>query len=102
METVFMIIVSVLSIMGFYFLIKVISSLIFANKSIVAAIMIDHKKQLRELDLLLDDASSALFAMRRRRLAVFVPSEIWNLCTEQEQYLTKEFTEKFGAEFFII
>ena len=102
MEIAFQIIVAALSVMGFYFLIKMISSLIFANKSIAAAVMINDKKQLSELELLLDDASSSLFTLRRRRLAVFIPSAIWNHCAEHEQNLAKDSIDKIGAEFYII
>lgn len=102
MEIAFQIIVAALSVMGFYFLLKIISSLIFASKHIAAAVMINDKKQLRELDMLLDDASSALFAIRRRRFAVFVPSEIWNICDEGDKKLAEEFIDNFGAEFYVI
>ncbi len=96
------IIIATLSIMGFYFCLKTIASLIFANKHIAAAVMIVDKKQLRELDLLLDDASAALFAIRRRRLAVIVPNEIWIACDEIDQKLSKDLADEFGAEFYII
>ncbi len=102
METAFMITVAALAIMGFYFLLKIISSFIFASKSIAAAVMIDRKDQLRNLDLLLDDASSALFAIRRRRLAVFVPNEIWSACDEIDKSLAKELIDRFGAELYVI
>ncbi len=96
------IIIATLSIMGFYFCLKTIASLIFANKHIAAAVMINDKKQLRELDLLLDDASTALFATRHRRLAVFVPSDIWAACDGQDQKLAHALADEFGAEFYII
>ena len=64
--------------------------------------MIERKEQLRELDLLLDEASSALLATRRRRIAVFVPDEIWKSCDDSSKSLAKELTDHLGAEFYII
>ncbi len=97
-----MITVTALAIMGFYFFFKIISSLIFASKTLAATVIIDNKTQLRNLDLLLDDASSALFAIRRRRLAVLVPKEIWSACDGKDKNLVKEHIDRFGAEFYII
>lgn len=102
METAFMITVAALAILGFYFLLKIISSLIFASKSIAAAVIIDDKKQLRNLDLLFDDASSALFATRRRRIALFVPYAVWSACDEGDKKLAEDLIDRFGAEFYII
>lgn len=96
------IIIAALSVLGFYFCLKTLASLIFSNKCIAASVIINDKKQLRELDLLLDDASVALFATRYRRLAVFVPNEIWAACDNQDKNLAHTLAHEFGAEFYII
>lgn len=95
------IIIAALSVMGFYFCLKTLASLIFSGKHIAAAVMISDKKQLRELDLLLDSASSALFATRGRRIAVIIPREIWEECKDDEKDPAKELAESFGAELYI-
>jgi hypothetical protein len=96
------IIIAALSVLGFYFCLKTLASLIFTSKHIAAAVMISDKKQLCELDLLIDSASSALFATRRRRISVFIPKEIWEACKEIEQKNIKELIESFESEFYII
>ena len=96
------IIIAALAVLGFYFCLKTLASLIFSNKCIAAAVIINDKKQLRELDLLLDDASVALFAARNRRLAVFVPQNIWTDCDEADKKLSRTLADEFGAEFYII
>ena len=96
------IIIAALSVLGFYFCLKTLASLIFTSKHIAAAVIISDKNQLRELDLLIDSASSALFATRRRRILVFIPKEIWEACKEIEQKNIKELIESFESEFYII
>ena len=96
------IIIAALSVMGFYFCLKTIASLIFTSKQIASAIVIEDKSQLHDLDILLEDASGALFATRRRRIAVFMPPQIWNDCRDSEKALAKELIECFGAEFYLI
>ena len=101
MDILFQIIIAALSVMGFYFCLKTIASLIFTSRQIAAAVIIEDKIQLYDLDMLLQDASSALFATRRRRIGVFVPSNIWNECRDSEKALVKEFINCFGAEFYL-
>lgn len=96
------IIIAALSALGFYFCLKTLASLIFSNKCITASVIISDKKQLRNLDLLLDEASSALFTVRRRRLAVLVPNSIWTNCDEADQKLAHTHADEFGAVFYII
>ncbi len=95
------IIIAALSVMGFYFSLKTIASLIFTSRQIAAAVIIEDKIQLYDLDMLLQDASGALFATKRRRVAVFIPHEIWNKCQDNEKALFKELADTFGAEFYI-
>ena len=94
--------IAALSVLGLYFVLKVIASLIFASKQIAATVVIETKKQLTELDLLLPEASSALFAARRSRLAVIVPKGVWNACSEKEKSFAEEMIDYFGAELFIV
>ena len=96
------IIIAALAVLGFYFCLKTLASLVFTSKHIAAAVIINDKKQLRELDLLLDDAASALFAVRHRRIAVFIPESIWDNCDKSDKKLSYELAEEFGSEFYII
>lgn len=95
------IIIAALSVAGFYFCLKTMASLIFTNRQIAVAVIIDDKIQLSDLDMLLQDASSALFATRRRRIAVFVPPQIWNECQDCEKALFIELAERFDAEIYL-
>ena len=95
------IMIATLSVLGLYFCLKTMASLIFTNEQIVASVIIENEKQLYKLDLLLEEASSALFATRERRLAVFIPANIWKSCNAQSQKHAKVISEKFGAEFYI-
>ena len=94
------IIIAALSVMGFYFCLKTIASLIFTSRQIAATVIIESKKQLYDLDLLLSEASTALFATRRKQIAVIVPDDVWNACSEKEKYETKELTKFFGAKLY--
>ena len=96
------IIIAALSVLGFYFCLKTVASLIFTSKQIAAAVIIESKAQLKDLDLLLEDASSALFATRKRRLAVAVKENVWTTCNEKEKTFAKEITDQFDAEIFLI
>ena len=93
------IMIATLSVLGLYFCLKTMASLIFTNEQIVASVMIENENQLCKLDLFLEEASSALFATRR--LAVFIPANIWESCNAQSQKHAKVISEKFGAEFYI-
>ena len=101
MDILLQIIIAALSVMGFYFCLKTIASLIFTSLQIAAAVIIEDKIQIYDLDILLQDASSALFATRRRRIGVFVPPEIWEECRDSEKALVKELIDRFGAEFYL-
>ena len=91
------IIIAALSVMGIYFCLKTIASLIFTSRLIAAAVIIESKDQLHELDMLLHDAASALFAARRRSLAVLIPKSIWNACTRDEQDRVCEIARTYVA-----
>ena len=95
------IIIAALSVMGFYFCLKTIASLIFTSRQIAAAVIIEDKIQLFDLDLLLQDASGSLFATRKRKIAVFIPNEIWNECHDSEKTLFRELADSFDAEIYL-
>ena len=96
------IIIATLSVLGLYFCLKTMASLMFTSKQIAAAVMIESETQLDTLDLLLEEASSALFATRERRLAVCIPANIWESCNAQSRKRAKEISEEFGAGFYIL
>ena len=96
------IIIAALSVLGFYFCLKTIASLIFTSKHIAAAVIIEAKEQLRDLDILIPEASGALFTARRRRLAVIVSKGIWNACNENEKHCAEEIIDSFGAKLYFV
>lgn len=102
MRITFQIIIAALTVLGFYFCIKTLASLIFTSKQIAAAIIVEGKRQIEDIDLLLTEASSALFAVRRQRIAVIIPEGVWNACNKNEKKFAEEMINNFGAELFFI
>ena len=102
MHVSFQIIIAALSVIGLFFCLKTVASLIFTSRQIAATVIIENKNQLTELDLLLPEASSALFAARRRRITVIVSKEVWNACDEKEKSFAEDLIDCFGAEIYII
>ena len=96
------IIIAALSVLGFYFSLKTVASLIFTSKQISANVIIESKSQLQQIDILLAEASSALFAARRRSLTVLVSEDIWNACGKREKDYARENIERFGARLYFI
>ena len=96
------IIIAALSVLGFYFSLRTVASLIFASKQISASVVIESKKQLLSIDVLLSEASSALIATRGRRLTVLVSESIWSSCTKIEKSFVWENIEVFGARLYFI
>ena len=95
------IIIAALSVLGLFFAFRVLASLIFTSKHIAAAVAIESEKQLMQLDMLLGEASSALFASRRRRLLVIVPPYVWNTCEEKVKAFALDLIDRFGAELYL-
>ena len=102
MRITFQIIIAALTVLGFYFCIKTLASLIFTSKQIAAAIIVEGKRQIEDIDLLLTEASSALFAVRRQRIAVIISKGVWNACNKNEKKFAEEMINNFGAELFFI
>ena len=95
------IIIAALSVVGLYFCLKTLASLIFTNKQTAAAVMIGSRDDLSNLDLLLADAATAIFTARHQP-AVLIEKELWNECGEKERSFALEVTEAFGAEIYFI
>ena len=74
----------------------------FASKNIAATVLIHSEKQLSEIDMLLDEALSSLFAVRRRNIAVLIPEYLWIACDEKEKSFAKEMINTFGAKLYFI
>lgn len=98
MNLALQIITAALAVLGFYFLLKIVSQALFSDKNITVAIIIDSKAQLKSLDLLLNNAASAIIVTRSRRISVFVPDDIWNACDEGDKTLAADMIYDFGAE----
>lgn len=74
------IIIAALSVLGLYFCLRIIASLIFTNEQITAAVIIKKERQLEDLDLLISEAEEELLFTHQRKVAVFVPQSIWDAC----------------------
>lgn len=102
MHITFQIIIAALSVLGLFLCLKTLASLIFTSGQIAGAVIIEAKEQLRDLDILISEASAALFSVRRRRLAVIVPAVIWNACNEKEKHRAEEIIDSLGAKLYFI
>ena len=102
MHITFQIIIAALSVLGLFLCLKTLASLIFTSKQIAATVIIEAKEQLRDLDILIPEASSALLTARRRRLAVIVSKSIWNACSEKEKNCAEEIIDSFGAKLYFV
>ena len=91
---------AVLTVFGFYFLLKVFNDAVFPQRSMLTAIMIDEKKQLESLDILLQEARSALSL--RRRIAVLIPRNVLSKCNQAEKEELCETIDAFHAELYVI
>ena len=90
-----------LAVLGLYFLLKVIFSLIFGSHT-ATAVIIEDKISLRSLDILLDDAKSEIRLSKRGRIVVLLPENVLSECDEGDKALIRETAESFGAEIYAI
>ena len=102
MQVLFQIIIAALSLLGLFFAFRILASLIFTSRQIAAAVVIENERQLSELDMLLTEASSALFVARRKRIAILVTPTVWNSCNEITKSFATEMIDHFGAELYLI
>jgi len=102
MNIIIQIFIAALALLGFYFAFKVLSSSVFGSKGIAATVVIDSAKQISMLDLLLKEASAALFAARCRNIAVLIPESLWIACDENDKSFAKEMINTFGAKLYFI
>ena len=96
------IIIAALSVMGFYFCLKIIASLIFTSRQVTSAIIIETKEQLLDIDLLIPEADEALLFKRRRGVAVIIPESIWNACNKNQRAFVMENANTFDARLYFI
>ena len=95
------IVVAALAVLGLYFLLKVIFSLIFQSHT-ATAVIIEDKISLRSLDILLDDAKSAVLFSQRGRIVVLLPENVLSECDEGDKALLRETAESYGAKIYSI
>ena len=93
--------VAALSVLGLYFLFKVIFSLVFTNDT-AAAVIIEDFSRLKDLDLLLEDAKGAFFTSRNRTIAVLLTENVISECDEGDLCLARNTADAFGAEIYVI
>lgn len=97
----FQIVVSALSVLGFYFLLKVISACLFSRGFVAAAVIVERKEQLESLDILMSEASSSVVFSKGRRVALVVSKELLDSCSESERNRITETADDFGAGIYI-
>ena len=97
MRIAFEVIVAALAVFGLYFLCKVIGGWIFAPECIYATVIIERKDQIFDLELLLKEASSALFCTRGRRIAVLIRKELFYDLRACEIVAALDVARKYGA-----
>ena len=95
------IIVSALAVLGFYFLLKVIVGRLFSGRYIATAVIVERIEQLESLDIMISEALSAVVFSRGRRVAVIVPRELLDACSQSERKKITEIADDFGAEIYI-
>ena len=95
------IIVSALAVLGFYFLLKVIVGRLFSGRFIAAAVIIERREQLDSLDIMVSEASSAILFAKGRRVAVIIPRELIETCSQSEKKKINEIMDSVGAEIYI-
>ncbi len=94
-------ILATLSVLGAYFLLKILFSLLFGNKTTAAAVLVTEKKALKDLDLSIADAASALFYTKNRKLGILIPKTLFHSLTQAEQFNLQEIADAYGAEIYI-
>lgn len=101
MQISIQIIIAALSVLGLYFCLKTMASLIFTDHRIRVAVIIESKEDLKNLDILLKDASSTLFCSGKR-ISVLIPQEVWTVCLESEKLEVKKEADSTGAEIYFL
>lgn len=101
MHITFQIIIAALSVLGLYLCLKTLASLIFTSRQISASVIIETKEQLKDIDLLLPEASSAVF-FARRRISVIIFENVWASCDEKEKSDAKEIIGLFGVKLYFV
>ena len=101
-DTLLAVIVSMLAVFGLWCAIKVLGDLIFAPRCLMAAIEIKNEKDAEMLDVLLQQAHSAFFCQRIRRIVVLIDAQLLQGClgtdgVPSEQVL--ELLAHFGADY---
>ena len=70
LETLLAVTLSMLAVLGLWCALKLIGETLFSHKCLVAAIEITNEKDAEMLDVLLQQAHSAFFCQRSRRIVV--------------------------------
>jgi hypothetical protein len=95
------IIVAALAVLGFYFLLRVIVSRLFSGRFIAAAVIVERREQLDSLDIMVSEASSAIVFARGKRVAVIIPRDMIDACSQAERKKINETLDSVGAEIYI-
>ena len=101
MRLLFQIIIAALAVLGFYFILKVMSALLFSKSFVAAAVIIENRKQLESLDILISEASSSVVFSKGRRIALIVPRILLEECSECERRNMNEVAEDLGAKIYV-
>ena len=76
LETLLAVTLSMLAVFGLWCALKLIGETLFSHKCLVAAIEITNEKDAEMLDVLLQQAHSAFFCQRMRRMVVLIDAPL--------------------------
>ena len=101
-ETLLAVTVSMLAVYGLWSVLKLIGDTLFSHGCLLAAIELTNEKDAEMLDVLLQQAHSASFCQKMRRIVVLIDVSLLQGClgtdgVPSEQVL--ELLARFGAEY---
>ena len=101
-DTLLAVTVSMLAVFGLWCAIKLLFEMLFSPKCLVVAIELTKEKDAEMLDVLLQQAHSAFFCQRIRRIVVLIDAQLLQGClgtdgVPSEQVL--ELLAHFGADY---
>ncbi len=105
LDTLLAVIVSMLAVFGLWCAIKVLGDMVFTPRCLVAAIEIKNEKDAEMLDVLLQQAHSAFFRQKMRRIVVLIDEPLLYGCIGHDgvpDVRTLELLTYFGAEYRVI
>jgi hypothetical protein len=105
LDTLLAVTVSMLAVFGLWCAIKVLGDMIFAPRCLMVAIEIKNEKDAEMLDVLLQQAHSAFFRQKMRRVVVLIDQPLLYGCIGHDgvpSVRVLELLAYYGAEYRVI